>query len=1304
MNTQWENIVGDVGNLAADAIARRERASMAGARAGRGFRYQDAVAAALSAVGVAAGSAWGVAPEGGEDITLTSAPGTVHLQVRSRVGQRTAVTAAELASWFTDVWSRHADSFTDSSVRAGVVVDRVVAGVSATGLERGLEESSSVLADALTHLNLPPGVTAQRLLERSHLLVSDDPAGFASAVLMSHLGVVDAVADVVYRQLQALLGILADARSTGADPFPVLAAGDARRVIDDCLATVDVASLEAPVREGVCEHVDFRRSVDDPSFYLGVDVVPGHVVAGLVLDRAADVQTVIDRLGDRRAALITGPSGAGKTALAWLASYATRHSIRWLRVRQPGDLTALLRYVDALRPSVDAPVALVVDDIGSLGAPLWDFLYKESRHRPGVFLLGTTREEDLDLLESSFPAILIRPRLTEGLAGALWHELRDRGQTEKGGWIEAYAESDGLLLEFLHLLKTGDRLQVTIQAQVSRRRREGRDLELRILRIATLCASHGGATNINALQSLLGVGDEDLQRALVRLLEEHLISRRSDVAIAGLHRLRSEAIATAAHEVPPPTIAATAADVIRTVSEQDLPDVAASLVGRGVINDQDAFAAMTDRLQAAPTSSTLVQCLDALRLAGLLRSAAAWERVLHEEAVPPAIRHIAISLAMIRSDNLDHLEPRVAAALPRLAALELIDLRRDWLRSAPPTLVTNAIGAASDADSVKRLLNGFDGLADYALPELGELEGVAAGLDLAETAAIVDAARRAAPTLGNRFFLAAGGADHTLMRSRAEIPWVMSVELTTDSDARRVRFSWLYVDGDAEAAHESVVGLCRLFLGLFPDVDVAAGRAVDASGEDAGFADYNLAVKDIPRRNLPVPEEIRWTRNRIRAFAATAAVPPKTDRLIDEAALLGRTLPVVLDVGESWVRGKRINRATLEELEAIGEASFRVPVVETVPEDPAILAAKVTDVGDVASICHQLCSNALPRLLMDPNLSVAAFLHDTIVQDLTRIRDANYWQLLPEDHDGAVAELANTVLDLHAILCHRVTNPGDESSPMRRAIRRPGAQAISSTASLARRLAGVSLERRRAAVSDTIGALNLTATIYIRPPEKPSGVVWPDTDLLVVVEAGSALEWLVRLEPILNAVNAHTEPARTAMVAARRQGKILGDLAMSGHRASNGIAFPVTDGLAGWIGHVTGEIYCSPIVARLKTVLNAALVIGAVGDLGSRRELLEIESEVGMRAGNLASEAIEMLRNDIASDTTGIRSMLLDPIRELISSPNAITKLADVARGRNSGVASQLAVIQAGLIESELDPDGALDKLNRFFEQLAGQK
>ncbi len=94
-------------------------------------------------------------------------------------------------------------------------------------------------------------------------------------------------------------------------------------------------------------------------------------------------------------------------------------------------------------------------------------------------------------LETFGRCVVVRPRLDEDLAARIHNGLLDRSGTTEPHWREAYSQSDGLTLEFTHLLTQSRRLRDVIGDQVRDRVRDHRTVELAVT--APVTVAHRGA-------------------------------------------------------------------------------------------------------------------------------------------------------------------------------------------------------------------------------------------------------------------------------------------------------------------------------------------------------------------------------------------------------------------------------------------------------------------------------------------------------------------------------------------------------------------------------------------------------------------------------------------------------------------------------------------------------------------------------------------------------------------------------------------------------------------------------------------
>jgi len=1286
------------GNTISDpGAAAREKAAVSGARAGRGFRYQDAVAAALVVVGFVESAPWTVSPEADEDITVRHGAGPVlEVQARSRRSQTADLTAADIMRMLAEVWARQIDRLDQDDVRVCLVIDRVPTGCEETGLDRSLADVAPTPAHALDALASAAGRNADDLRARSHLLFVEAPSAVATSLLEEHLGVQRIEAEVLFRQVLSRIGALVDQRADGKGPG-LFSPNEAARTIEEGQRLVDTDTIEAPLRTGVCEFIDFETPKNDPAFYLGVDVVAGHIAAGLVTERPAETRRCLDTLERTGTAVITGPSGVGKTAVAYLAAHSTQDLVRWIRVREHGSVFELIKLTEALRATRHAPVGLLVDDIGRVGASMWDSLVQRTRDHDGVYVLGTTREEDLDLLVEAPESVVIRPQLDEDLAEAIWTQLAEEGATSAGSWVEALDQSDGLTLEFVHYLTTGDRLPETIARQVKRRRAEGRDTELRLLRIVSLSASAGASVDVRRFAEEYQLGDEDVQRALVRVVDEHLVRAVGPNQVAGLHRLRSAALQAATHSVPPPSLEETAMVALKCTSSADLPALVADLLARRLLTVTGAYAALTERLGADPCPATLAGCLEGLRLAALREYAATARDVLDAHEVPLATRHTGVGLALIQDRGLNDLfEPRLASALPKLRELQPPDLRFAWLEQLPSEVLDQSTLCASSADGTAVLL------ALGGLPAADEvahkaLEHAPPPVGVYETAQLIDAARLVSLTVATAAVAAAGGPDRILELAR-DHPWVIGVEIgdeVIDGTGQRVlSFELLCVEGGVdEGAHEAVVELCRLYFALFPDVEVVRGVAVDAAGAPMGFRGYTVADKQIPRSNLPSLPEVRWNREMLNNFA-DAGDETRTERLSVEAELLERATAATLAAGSRWLAGGRLRSGDRAELVEITERASQIWKRERTSPDPAEQSTSEPDIGDIASAVKLVCGNALPRLFDPPDMGLAVFLGDTVRTALLKTVGVGYWRLLGTDLDGAVLDLVAAVDDLRSLLILRISE--DAGAPIVWDARTPG-QTLAEAARAADVAHEDRLDRRLRAIEIRLRALGLMATAQRVQADKHQSLIWPADGVVVLVDVPSLYTWLGAVEPMFNVIRNQFEDAlREVILAPRRSGRVVPALALRRLTTSDGMPFPAVGQMEKFAAGNGLEAMEGDTGAAIMRVLHLEAAVEGIRRMEAVRTLRDLEADCLARIEERLSEDIEAISNALQSDGTGLLRELFDLV---VSQTDGATS-AETAHAVTSGEADELGGVLTLLlcaeIETTLDPGEARTELERL--------
>jgi hypothetical protein len=883
------------------------------------------------------------------------------------------------------------------------------------------------------------------------------------------------------------------------------------------------------------------------------------VVAGLTLGRPELTGSLLDAARERGRALIVGPSGAGKSALLWLAAWESHHEIIWYRVQRlrADDVIRLVRLARGAFPTARAPLGFLVDDLGQPDTEGWDDLARELGSLEHVYLVGACREENLLEVVTAPTTTQIRPQLDEQLAVRLYEELRVRAATTWGGWREPFEASRGLLLEYGHLLTAGERLRETIRVQVDERRRAGtaREIELEVLRLVATADAFGAEVGTAALQTQLGVSSAALQRALARLIDEHLIAERREGRLGGMHALRSSAIQQELHRLPPLRLESTAADVVQLLDPLALQTFVSQLLATD-IDPETVLASIAARLANNPDAATLTAALHALRVSGFATTAKAWARIMQEEQVAPMHADLLSSLALLPDTETDVLPEEIQRAVGRMRAEPVRDLRQDLLaRLDEATLVAAFQSATVEATSaLLAVLAGTD-----TTPPARVIAGLIPDDDLESARLLLQAANDVSSDLARSVAEELGGSDALLGRLEDHLPWIRNARLERlDGDDVEAAADYASVAESVQTdTHDQVVELCRYVLALAPEAGVARARAIDATGELAGLG-VPIADKAIPRANLPSNAAIAWNRATGRALARAIAAQSSTGRLIQERDLLTQAADVVAKAARAYLTGQRNPEALAAAVVLALSAQTLLPPPEGV-EVAGPLELGPGDMKDPAGFLATMIPNNLVDRLLDDDSSVALLIPQLLAQ-LDELDAPDRWLLLDDAPTAAISRLRRDLHDLHTVVSE-VRAMGAAQLHM---LRRIGSQGRSSPLRRAADRVRKSVEQRLAQqsrqIEQQVTALGFPTTV-LRRPSDPDSPYWPQSEALVINEAASIHEWYADLEQIVQTVRQQLDGQPPFFVAPARRGVLCPAFAV--HVIGDKI-FPALEGLGEW--------------------------------------------------------------------------------------------------------------------------------------------
>ena len=1080
------------------------QSTRAGSHAGRGFRYQDAAAAWLAI------KCWhgdlpygGLTPEGLDDAELSDSKRTAFVQMKSRREHLGPYSPGEVAAYVRELWSR-ANAAISAPDDLLLVIERSVGDMElADGVLNGLTET-----DRLGKL-LATDPRARKWLARTKVVVAASPAESGANIISLNGSCSALVASIAFAAVTTDVGRLSDEnglRTTGS--FLSLSISDTTRKIDDLISVLAAADLETAISRGLCEAVDFLTPTPSADFYLGMDVQPGHLAAGLLVERPASKERVLNALESKRAVLIAGPSGSGKSGLMWQTARESRHTVRWFRIRSATvtDVPTLLRLTVTHRASEHAPIGFILDDVGRARAGLWDELALETASRPGVFLLGSLRQEDMYLVERRTLTNDLYEPPDDELAELLWRALKDRNQTEQPGWREPWREAGGLLLEYAYLLTQGRRLEDVLRDQVERRVRENRTTELAILRIVSVVGRTGGRTDISRLQSIMGVPQSDVSLALRRLIDEHLLQETSSGKLSSLHQIRGDALTRVTHEVPPPTLAETVRTAFKAVSHEDIESfIARSLALSGDVAD-DLVTGAISRWRAEPSLRLLSSILRGFATGDIGRTVNQWIAGLDDLDLPKTQITQALTFAMAETEPilLEKLSAHFEAAA-RFGKVPHIDHRVAILDAVGGETAALLTPASSWPDVVELLTASIGmGLPDPRRDGIRALQPELDQMSMVDAVDLLEVIRVHSPELAEAWVTSSGQA-FLLERMAVETPWRSSIKLRNEPEGLAVVGELFHIsDAVQSGLHEEVVEMCRQALALVPTADLAVFRAVDPDGEETGIG-IPVASKRIPRPNLlPTAVPLR-NRQWITAAAQSVAPGSQSQFLARAGSLLSDLVPPLKLLVDGIVRGSTGNLEA--ELNAVGNVHEATKALARPPRLGAAGGDEgVFGVAEFQNVLNRSSAEFL-RWIIDP-VGKGVSGYQNIQELLGQIEkvEAEPWELIGDGPPAALKELKLLLDDVATVLgeatsrgrkIHQIAPPAALNS-------RPG-RALSVLLPTVRLSIDSARRRLREALRAALKSLDPNAAIHIRPTTEALGA-WPYSEAIIVLNVPNPME------------------------------------------------------------------------------------------------------------------------------------------------------------------------------------------------------
>ena len=631
----------------------------------------------------------------------------------------------------------------------------------------------------------------------------------------------------------------------------------------------------------------------------------------------------------------------------------------------------------------------------------------------------------------------------------------------------------------------------------------------------------------------------------------------------------------------------------------------------------------------------------------------------------------------------------VNAAGDKLAEIkgELADDPRLKLMGA---LLPSAVAATVALAGISELDQILAALVGGALPE--EVRSTLAGLrpdllggELGAVVSLLGTVNILDRNIGQKWAEAAG-QDELLGRIRQEIPWAGEVVLRQEDDGLTVSCDYWYVAPSRQPTpHDDVVRICEMLISICPSADIAVSRAVSSNGEVAGFSEYPVATKRIPRTNLPPAALPAWNRRWQGMIARRVALPSYSEYLVRGVHILDRLVPKLERFFDIHLRGRNPPLKLYEALNNLNQEAM-----DLTPPINSVRAATGEGSGEVSyfstpfqDVLFGSTVNMIKRFANLPEGagSYIAWLND-LLANIEKVIKEEPWQLIGEDVPPNLIRLQGVLETLRMLAGEaHMRNAAPVVTWAKSGKRARLGNALRSINMVANGAEDARANKIRAELETSARQAGIRVQFHLRRDAR--GILpWPPLEVFALLPADTIAMAAIEVEASSATIRSLIDSTVSVTIVPVVCGFSVGRFARTGYQT----LLPLDEIPDQWLEELGISPLPAPRAEALGMAVESAMQLEAIDRNGFGGENRPISEFIGRQeletvCDENTRKLLELLEGDIP-DTMGIASTVLTEVRDGCIDLSGVEKA--VLGGEASPGFAEVGALMMNVLEIDL--------------------